>query len=204
MYDIPEEVIEYYPLGGIHINERDREKKRNKIRKELNLKNDDLLLVHSGKMSKFKKTEEILEAFLNVPNENLHLILIGSLCEDIKQNVKNIMSQEPRIRYVGWKNGDEMIDYLCASDLYVQPGTQSVTMQNALCSGSAAALYPYPSHKNLLNDSVFYIQSVEDMIELFNFISKFSDELEEKRIAASKIAKDVLDYKVLASRLYIS
>ncbi|MEG2199383.1 MAG: hypothetical protein RRY25_03750, partial [Anaerovorax sp.] len=82
------------------------------------------------------------------------------------------------------------------------PGSQSATMQNALCCGSAAALFPHESHQFLLGDSVFYIKDIQDMKNLFKTIAQNPRVIEEKRKLTDKIAREKLDYRVLAARLY--
>ena len=202
MYGISEEQLEFYPLGGIICPSDERLQKRLNIRKDMRISENDILLVHSGKMGAKKRTYELLEAFCAVDATNLKLVILGSMTDDVSLKVMPLIEQDPRVEYLGWKSGEELMDYLCAADLYVQPGTQSATMQNALCCGSAAALFPYPSHKFLLGDSVFYIDTVEDMKKLFTKISQNREILEEKRKMSDKIAKEMLDYKVLAARLY--
>jgi glycosyltransferase involved in cell wall biosynthesis len=202
MYDVPDDMMEFFPLGGNIFKDIIRIEKRSKIRASLSLRDSDLLLVHSGKMDKQKKTAEIVEAFLEADLDNLFLIIIGSMTNDVSEELIPLIDKTAKIHYLGWKNAEELLDYLCASDLYVQPGGQSATMQNALCCGSAAALYPHESHKYLLGESVFYIETVEDMKKLFELISKDPQKLEDKRKMSFKIAQEKLDYKKLAARLY--
>lgn len=202
LYHIDEKFLEYYPLGGVILDEHTRFQKRNAIRGQYNLKENDLLLIHSGKMEKAKKTYELVQALHATKADNLKLLIIGSMTDDVASAVMPVVNADPRIEYLGWKSGEELMDYLCAADLYVQPGTQSATMQNALCCGSAAALFPYESHKFLLGDSVFYIETIDDMAKLFSEISKDRSLLEAKRKNSNKIARERLDYKVLAARLY--
>ena len=202
VYNICEDKLEYLPLGGIIPNEGDRHLQRCMIRDLYRIEENDILLVHSGKMEQAKKTYELVQALHSTHADNLKLLIIGSMADDVATNVMPIVDADPRIEYLGWKRGEELMDYLCAADLYVQPGTQSATMQNALCCGSAAALYPYESHKYLLGDSVFYIETIEDMRKLFAAISTNPDILEAKRAMSNKVARERLDYKVLAARLY--
>ena len=75
-------------------------------------------------------------------------------------------------------------------------------MQNALCYGCSAALYPYESHTHLLGDRIFYIETIEDMEQLFEEISLNKHILEEKRKMSFDFAKARLDYKKLAALLY--
>lgn len=166
------------------------------------LKEDDVLLVHSGKMDKLKRTEDLLKAFIQVPDDRLKLILIGSMEEDVKKNTDKLIVSDKRIKFLGWKNGDELLEYLCACDLYAQPGSQSATLQNALCCGSAAMLYTHESYKYLLKNSVFYIKTIEDIKSVLEEISKNRESLENKRAQTNKIAREILDYKKLAARVY--
>ncbi|BCZ49020.1 hypothetical protein psyc5s11_50870 [Clostridium gelidum] len=202
LYGVPDNLMEFYPLGGIILDESIREEKRIKIRKKLMLKNANILMVHSGKMDKLKRTDEIIKAFMQVKSDKFRLLLIGTMQDDVKKDIFPLIESDNRIKFLGWKNGDELLNYLCACDLYVQPGTQSATMQNALCCGSAAALYPYSSHKYLLKDSVFYIETINDMMNLFDDISRNPEILEKKQIQSNKLAHEILDYRVLASRLF--
>ena len=202
IYNIPEAALEFYPLGGVVFPKEIRMQKRDYIRKIHGIEKNKILLIHSGKMGKAKKTYELVQALHAIDASNLKLLIIGTMTEDVAANVMPIVDIDPRIEYLGWQNGEELMNYLCAADLYVQPGTQSATMQNALCCGSAAALYPYESHKYLLGDSVFYIETIEDMKKLFTTISINPSILEIKRVMSNKIARERLDYKVLAARLY--
>ena len=201
-YGICEDKLEYLPLGGIIPDKNVGCVRRQTVREQYHLKESDMLLIHSGKMEKAKKTCELVQAFHSTQADNLKLLIIGTMTNDVAANVMPIVDADTRIEYLGWKSGEELMDYLCAADLYVQPGTQSATMQNALCCGSAAALFPYESHKFLLSDSVFYIQTIEEMKELLFAISTNPDILEAKRAMSNKIAHERLDYKVLAARLY--
>lgn len=202
VYCVPEYSLEYLPLGGIIVNDELRKKNREKILLSLNLKSTDILFMHSGKMDKDKRTLDLIKAFSATNGGNLSLIIIGSMTDDVKRKSFTLINKDPRIQYLGWKNSNELIEYLSACDLYVQPGGQSATMQNALCCGSAAALYPHESHKYLLGDSVFYIESAEDMKDLFEQIARDPEILEDKRKMSFELAKEKLDYKKIAARLY--
>ena len=202
MYVIPDSLMEFYPLGGKIFSYEDRLKKRQKIRKEMNLSIDDILIVHSGKMDTLKRTKEILDAFLVVQDKRLRLILIGSMTESVYKLLKPLIDLDVRIEFLGWKNADRLMEYLCASDLYVQPGGQSATMQNAACCGSALALFPYESHKYLMKETVFYISTSENIKDLFIKISENPKILEKIRQKSFKLAQEKLDYKKLAQRLY--
>lgn len=201
MYRIPDNIMEYYPLGGNIFEDYIRYARRKHMRDELQIGEDDILLVHSGKMDKLKRTDVLLKAFNQVPDRRLKLILIGSMDEDVKDNLETLMSLNDRIKFLGWKSVDELMSYLCACDLYVQPGGQSATMQNSLCCGTAVAIYPHESHKYLLHNNAFYIESVNDIIKLLQDILKDYSILENMKQEQYNIALEKLDYRILAERI---
>ena len=202
MYDIPRELMEFYPLGGIVVDGKEHDEKRNRIRKQLSLKNGDILFLHSGRLDSKKRTCELLKAFSQVKNEQFKFIIIGSFSPDIEEEAKNLIDSDKRVSYLGWKSGGELLDHLCACDMYLQPGTQSATMQNAICAGCSVMLYPYESHKPFLRNNGFFVETVQDMVNVFLKIESNPSIIEDMRAASYKVAYDLLDYKKLAARLY--
>ena len=123
--------MEFYPLGGNIFPPEEYAEKRERRRVELGLAPDELLLVHSGKLDALKRTEELLRAFAAVPELKAKLAVIGSIPDDRKELLTSLMEQDSRVQFLGWKSGAELQEYLCACDLYCQPGSLSATMQNA-------------------------------------------------------------------------
>lgn len=199
---IPAEKLDYYPLGGQIFEGEKYQEIRNRIRAKHGMSPDDIILMHSGKMGKDKKTLDILAAFEKVKDCRLKLFIVGTMDRDVREGFDRLSGDDTRVQYVGWKSGDELQEYLCASDIYVQPGTQSATMQNAACCGCALALYPYESHRYLLGDNAFYIESIEEIERLFRSVLREPDLIREKREGSFLIAKQKLDYKKLAAKLY--
>lgn len=203
VYGIPESQLYFFPLGGNISESETRERIRQKIRFELNAGDDQILVIHSGKLDDKKRTFEIVQAFLKVTDPNLKLVIIGSMDNKVSEATIPLINSDSRIHYLGWLSSELLQDYLYAGDLYVQLGGQSATMQNALCCGCAAALYPFESHKYLLNDSVFYIKNVKDLTRVFKEISSERSILENKRRESFDLAKSILDYEKISSLIYI-
>ena len=112
-----------------------------------------------------------------------------------------LIDLDNRIQYIGWKSGKNLQEYLCAGDVYVQPGSQSATMQNALCCGNAVILTPAKSHKFLLKDAGIYINDEEELIEVLKKISIDHKYLNKKRKKCFDIATNMLDYIKLSEKL---
>ena len=201
VYGVPEEMLEFYPLGGTIIPNDQREKIRSDVREKEKESNDAIVFTHSGKMDAKKRTIDIVKAFKSVENKDFRLWIIGVLMDDVKEKVIEEIKNDCRISYLGWKNSDELTRYLCASDFYVQPGGQSATMQNAMCCGCAVMLYPHKSHKPYLDGNGFYVSTVEDMEKVFREISKHPEKINPMKNRSFEIASGILDYNKLANRI---
>ena len=203
VYGVPELMMEYYPLGGFLFAEKEYMKNRLEKRAELAIDSDCILYIHSGKLEREKRTRELLEAFSSVPNEKSRLLIIGSI-PDYQYNVlMPLIEADKRILYLGWKSGPELRKYLCACDVYCQPGSVSATLQNAICQYCAIMAYPHEAYTARLDyGNIFWVTSKEDMIRMFNKIKDYPEILEGMKTASMKCAKELLDYKQLAARLY--
>ena len=203
VYGVPINVMEFYPLGGVIPSKVVATANRNAVHMELHLRNDELLFVHSGKMNSHKKTVELLRAFTSVPSLKAKLVVIGSLAADIEKAVNNLVYKDSRIQFLGWRTGDELIKYLCACDLYLQPGTGSVTLQNAICCGCPVMAYPYNSYCEDYDFGQFlWVETEDDIKNVFVKLANGETNLEVLADNAMKCATELLDYKKLAARIY--
>lgn len=202
MYQIPDNKLEFYPLGGIVFNRETIQKNREEIREELQLDDNTVIFIHAGKMDVNKRTKELLNAFVRLNETNCCLLILGRFENSYRKDVLPIISKDSRIKYLGWKSGDELLSYLCASDIYVQPGTQSATMQNALCCGCAVILADYPAHRHLLGEKAIYASKEEELFMQMQYLLKHKEVIKEKQTLCYDFAKDKLDYRKLAKRIY--
>lgn len=202
IYGIPEDKLEFYPLGGQILEIDEYTQKRQKVRTRLNLNNDNILMIHSGKMDRLKRTIDLLSAFSRVKSKNLRLVILGSFSEDVRSVAEPMVLADPRVSYEGWKPAEELMEYLCAADVYVQPGSQSATLQNAICCKCAIVIYPHRSHEPYLKNNGYFVKTVDDMVKCFKRIADHPLLLDQMKANSSKIAADILDYRKLASRIY--
>lgn len=201
MYHISDSELEWFPLGGIVFEDDIYNNKRNITRESLDLKQEDILFMHSGKMDKEKKTMDILKAFLKTKNDKFKLILIGSFPDDVWSEVVPYIDKDKRISFLGWKNGEELINYLCAADIYLQPGSVSATLQNAICCKCGVLFYPHPGY-GFLKHSGFSVKCETDIRKALEEINKNPQVVDNMKKNSEKIGKEILDYKKLASRIY--
>lgn len=203
VYGIPNEKMEFYPLGGTLLSDEEYAAVRAKRRAELGLGETDRLYIHSGKLDALKRSDELFRAFSAVDDPHAVLAVIGSIPEDRKSILLPLMEADKRIRYLGWRTGEELQEYLCAADLYCQPGSQSATMQNALCRHCPVMLYPHPAHTaDYDRGEVIWIKTQADMEMVFRSLAADPAQLAPLRENAERLARELLDYRKLAARLY--
>jgi glycosyltransferase involved in cell wall biosynthesis len=203
VYGVSAKNIELFPLGGSIVSDAEYAETRSRIRKSHSLQTDHLVFIQSGKIDYSKKLLEALGAFSSLGNPNLVFFVVGYLHHEVKDQVFAFMRRDSRIRFLGWKTPSQLRELLCAADIYVQPGTQSATMQMSLCCRCIAILDDVPSHKLFINDNGWLVGKKLSLNEAFSLASQNHHRLDHMSNKSFKVATRMLDYKVLAARLYI-
>ena len=95
-------------------------KKRNKIRKKLNIDEDTIVIGHIGRFVKQKNHDFIIDIFNNLKKKNYKLLLIGQgpLEEKIKNRVQELGLLD-KVIFAGQK--ENVNDYYNAMDLFLFP-----------------------------------------------------------------------------------
>ncbi len=204
-YGIPRSLLEFYPLGGRIITSEEYEAIRSSVRQQYNIQSDELLFVQSGKMNSRKKIVDSLEAFSCERESNARFLLAGHVQEDVSISVNEIIEGDPRISYIGWLHPSELFDLLCAADVYVQPGTQSATMQMSLCAHCVVILDDVVSHHPYIEHNGWLVGGRMSLRQAFAAIMQVSrDDLQMMQNNSARLAERLLDYRNLAKRLYVS
>ena len=113
------------------------------------------------------------------------------------------MEVDNRVVYLGWKSAPELVGYLCACDLYCQPGSVSATLQNAVCCGSPVMAYPHLPYTEALDfGNILWVETPEDMESAFKKLAEQKIDLTVLRKGSERCARELLDYRALAARLY--
>lgn len=201
-YGTPREKAEFFPLGGECLEDKEYFELKSNVRLDLNISESEIMILQTGKMNAKKKVIESIIQFKRVNNDNLIYVIAGSLEEDVKAEVLQLISSDKRIRYLGWVDSVKLKGLLCASDLYLQPGSQSATMQQSVCLRNPIILDNVKSHKPFVERNGWLIDSFDDMSKIFENISASPFILNEMSERSYQIAKEKLDYKMLAKKIY--
>lgn len=203
-YGISQNKLEFYPLGGEILSPEEYGIARAKVRAELKLTQEHRVFVQTGKMGVQKKLINSLKSFVRLKDESCRFVIVGSLYDDIKDEALRIISSDQRIIYLGWRSSSELQDILCAADVYVQPGTQSATMQMSICCGCVVVLDNIESHYPYIKNNGWLIKDDKELFEVFSNVSNASrDDLCSMQQNSRDLALQMLDYRVLAKRIYL-
>ncbi|MEK6947246.1 MAG: glycosyltransferase family 4 protein, partial [Nanoarchaeota archaeon] len=113
-------------------------KARTSIRKKLNIKKGDVVLVFSGTIVRRKGIEILFSALSEIRNKNAKLLIVGSGDSHYMSELKNMAGKLKiinRVIFAGFVNKNKVMDYFSASDIGVWPGNNSVSIIEAMACG---------------------------------------------------------------------
>lgn len=128
IYKIPKEKTELLVMGADDelVYQAENTKATKMIRQKYGIQENDFLIVTGGKIDEYKKqTLLLMEAVQNIDNDNLKLIVFGSVEKNIEDKLKSLCDGE-KVQYVGWANSQQSYEYFSVADMVVFPGRHSV------------------------------------------------------------------------------
>jgi glycosyltransferase involved in cell wall biosynthesis len=201
MYSIPKFMLEFFPLGGHVFTDYEYFLRRKRVREKFNLNADSIIFLQTGKFDVKKCLIESLIAFSSVRNKNFRFLIAGGLDETIKKQVVSLIKNDNRVDFLGWQDSDSLKDLLCAADVYVQPGSQSATMQMSLCARCPVVLDNVESHQVFMNGNGWLVNDERSLKKVFETIDRLPVELKSMSHRSLKISQELLDYKRLSKRI---
>lgn len=199
-YRIPEAKLEYLPLGGEVLDEAEFRHVREAVRAQYGFRDDEIIVVQGGKMGRRKKLLETLKIFRAVGPVRCRLVLVGAIDANIRPEVNALLKDAGRVEFLGWKSGAEVTRLLCGADVYLQPGTQSALLQNAICARCAIIAADVPSHKPFLKGNGWLVDSTAALEGAIRQLDSGTKDLASMRAASAAVAADLLDYSRISER----
>lgn len=116
--------------------------------------------------------------------------------------MNQLIAQDNRVRFLGWADSNQLKNYLCASDLYIQPGSQSATMQQSLCLRNLVLLDNVKSHTVFVKENGWLINDTNEINGILELIDQSPEILSKMSENSYSIAIQLLSYKSLANKIY--
>ena len=199
MYKIDPKIIEFLPMGvddtAIPPN---RELVKEQIRKELNIGDKDFVIITGGKIDSRKNTHVLIKALSLLNNNNIHLIICGTLSPEMEYLKEQFTSN---IHYLGWCNAERVMNCMVSADLACFPGTHSTLWEQAVGVG-LPSIFKYwneMTHVNIDNNCIFV--KGNDEVELKEVINNlfFTEQYYTMKSQAKETSKEFL-YSIIASK----
>jgi 1,2-diacylglycerol 3-alpha-glucosyltransferase len=200
IYGVPSNKLEFYPLGGHPVPKLEYLQRRNQTRQAYGISDKQILFIQSGKQTHKKHLQETLIAFNANADPRFYFLIAGVLMEDVRMDVEALIKSDHRIKMLTWLDPKELEDLLCAADVYLQPGSQSSTMQTSLCCHCAVVLENWESHQPYVDGNGWLINSPSELMEVFQAISEERFDLQSMQDCSERIALQTLDYSILSHR----
>lgn len=200
-YDIPREKLEFFPLGGTILNDVEYAEVRKRTREKFGFADDELVFLQSGKFDAKKKLGESLRAFAKTSGSKLKFVVAGAISDSVAAEINPLISADSRVSFLGWKTSEELHELLCAADVYVQPGSQSASMQAALCCRRPVIVDDVLSHQPFVEGNGWLVRSESDLQKVFLEIEADKGRLEGMSGRSLEVARRLLDYSEMARRI---
>lgn len=149
---------------------QDRTVEALKLREQLNLREDDILVLFAGKLEHVKNPELLLNAFSNLKKNNVHLVFVGNgvLEDGLKFKVKN--DNIANVYFMNFQNQTQMPVIYQACDLFCLPSrseTWGLAVNEAMATGKAILVSnKVACHLDLVNEHTGATFKSEDSIDL--------------------------------------
>ena len=201
-YGVNESLLELFPLGGKVFVDDEYAATRDSTRAANKWDANTVVFVQSGKIDRAKRLADSLRAFTALPGAHLRFAIAGHIMSDVDDEVRPLITADARIQELGWIESVQLQALLCAADVYVQPGSQSATMQMSLCCRCPVVLDDVPSHQMFLNNNGFLVRDAAGLAQALTKLAKTPrQQLHSMSECSAAIAAQLLDYRQLARRV---
>ncbi len=190
--EIPREKIPIIRLG-VDTNIFNYSPKRGlDVRRTLNLKKEDILILYAGKITPNKEVDILIKAFRVLNRKNSKLLIIGG----------NLPSS-PHIIFKPFIPNKELPAFYSAADIGVWPGDFSITIYEALGCGLPTIVAKTESTKYILSHKSamgFNRRDVKELVRKLNILSSNKKKRDELTNNARSLVSQKLSWENLAKQ----
>lgn len=205
IYKLPPEKCELLVMGADDelVEQAKQTGAKKKIRTQYGINEDDFLIITGGKIDQWKtQTLLLMKAVKNIKNDNIRLIVFGSVTQELMNQVKSL-ADGTKVQYIGWIQSKDSYDYFEAADLVVFPGRHSVMWEQVTGQGIPMLVKDWDGthHVDLGGNVRFLTQdSVEEIqSEIVRLLDNPDEYLKMKEVAKREGMR-VFSYADIARR----
>lgn len=196
--------------GGVNIDrfsDSNRSKWSKQVRQEIGVSDDDFIFGFVGRITRDKGVNEIIEAFLNIP-EKAKLLIIGHQ-EGIKtldENIWNCAVDNPNIIILDRKNDIER--YYSAMDVLLLPSYREgfgMVIAEAAAVGTPAIVSNIPGPIDVIDEGktalTVEVRNSRDLQDKMEYMLDNPDKLKNMSVSCSEFIKEKFDSRVLNEKI---
>lgn len=195
--------IEYIPGVGLDIEKFNLNNGRNKIRKELDIDDDRIMLLSVGELNKNKNHESVIRAISGL--QNLTYVVVGK--GELRDRLVHI-AQECKVdlRLMGYR--DDVADFYKAADVYILPSIReglNVSLMEAMASSLVCLASRVRGNVDLLDEKYGeYLFNPKCVGEIKCIVKRIlQNSLNEKRHIGRQNRKEIMkfDMQIVGEKL---
>lgn len=204
IYKVPEEKVDLLVMGA---DDGKVEEAKNidliqQIREKHGIKPGDFLIVTGGKIDNAKRqTLLLMKAVKRIKKENVKLIVFGSIIEELKEQVMELVDND-KIQYIGWINAEDSYKYFASSNLVVFPGRHSVFWEQVAGLGIPMVVkyWSGTTHVDLGGNCLFlYKDTIDEIYKVLINIIEDKNLYKKMRDIAEKEGMKHFSYRMISS-----
>lgn len=204
VYGVKPEKTDLLVMGGDEalVDWDNRMNIRKELRLRYNIPDDGFLVVTGGKIDRTKNIHLLVEAVSCLRNNNVFLLVFGSLTEEMKEYCTPKFKDN--IQYLGWLDSKNVYPYFLAADLAVFPGTHSVLWEQALSCGIPGIFKDWDSGFNHVdcggNALLLKEISTETLTDEISRLANDNTRYNEMKSVAENVARKEFSYIEIAKK----
>lgn len=196
-YNLSSNKVTLLPLPGDCSQLNIKDQFRDDFRKEYKIPGNSKIFLHTGQLPQEKKTELVLNLFLQEELKDHFLIIAGSASDNFKSTIEEYSKTNNKIIYMGWCNPATLENLLLSCDILIQPGSLSQIFISGICNGLVVILNNTKQGQDLTRDNngvLINNQCPEDFLRGTKEVLKNFENFKNNTMIAAKR----LDYRTVA------
>ncbi|CAH0167575.1 Mannosylfructose-phosphate synthase [Pedobacter sp. Bi27] len=164
-----------------------------KLRIELGIKNDEILILFAGKLEPVKNPLLLLDAFKSIKKVNIHLLFVGNGI--LEENLKSESKDLKNVHFINFQNQTQMPAIYQACNLFCLPSiseTWGLAVNEAMAAAKAILISTRVGCatdlvKPSINGQIFESGNVDDLIRKLTELTNSKEKLTQMGIVSQQI-----------------
>lgn len=166
--------------------------KRKEIRNMLGFQEDDVIIINTGKITKYKykNNETMIKSFIEINKKysKAKMLLVGSIDDEIKEYINILIEDRKSIIFENLKKNNELSGYYSAADIAIWT-SPSNSIQDAMACELPIVIKNLENIKHLASNKNGYLCNNDD--DFFDALSELVLD-KEKRLYMGLCSRDLI------------